>query len=291
MSTQPTSVLCVGDIVLDQYEDGTTFVGGVALNVALGCVDAGWSTGLIASIGEDFAIPIEHHLSGIKHLTPHLEVNAGQTARIQVLRDNGERRFGPLQPGVMDALSEARLVNALMRFNGLVFVPALRGLSSIATRCAELVPNDRVAVSLSHHSIPCPCFGALPESLEQLSRLAAQHASIVIVGSTAEAREWLLRLSNEYRGCLIVLTAGEYGVWIFRAGEVVAFSKSLMTNRIDTNGCGDAYTAAFLTSLLSGAPPSEALQRGIAAADRALEIVGPNRLPPFQIPTERRSLR
>ncbi len=72
----------------------------------------------------------------------------------------------------------------------------------------------------------------------------------------------------------VVLKLGPGGAMYAGAdGERVRLS-AVPARVLDTTGAGDALCAGFLASTLSGAPPGEALRRGVELAARAVEQVG-----------------
>lgn len=65
-------------------------------------------------------------------------------------------------------------------------------------------------------------------------------------------------------GCT-VLTMGGDGVSIALNGQPETLLPAYVVDVVDTTGCGDAFTAGFITALLDGAAPAEAAELGLAA--------------------------
>jgi sugar/nucleoside kinase (ribokinase family) len=63
---------------------------------------------------------------------------------------------------------------------------------------------------------------------------------------------------------LIVVTLGDKGAYAVSRGEVGVYSPGYKIKLVDPCGSGDAFTAAFLTSLLEGEQLKTALQNGNA---------------------------
>lgn len=65
-------------------------------------------------------------------------------------------------------------------------------------------------------------------------------------------------------GCT-VLTMGGDGVSITPNGQPETVLPAYVVDVVDTTGCGDAFTAGFITALLDGANPIEAAELGLAS--------------------------
>ncbi|MFF4395648.1 carbohydrate kinase family protein [Streptomyces sp. NPDC001480] len=73
---------------------------------------------------------------------------------------------------------------------------------------------------------------------------------------------------------LVVVKAGADGALVARSGALLARVPAAPATPRDTTGAGDAFTGAFLASLVSGAAPEEAAVAGCRAGARAVERVG-----------------
>lgn len=70
------------------------------------------------------------------------------------------------------------------------------------------------------------------------------------------------RLLRDYGLKLVILTCGENGSYVFTP-EVTSFERTPQVSVVDTVGAGDAFTAAFIASLLKGSPVIEAHRRAV----------------------------
>jgi sugar/nucleoside kinase (ribokinase family) len=80
------------------------------------------------------------------------------------------------------------------------------------------------------------------------------------------------RLLAFYPG--VVLKLGAEGALYASADGELARVQAAPARVADTTGAGDALCAGFLAARLSGAPPAEALERGVELAAKAVERVG-----------------
>jgi sugar/nucleoside kinase (ribokinase family) len=72
----------------------------------------------------------------------------------------------------------------------------------------------------------------------------------------------------------VVLKLGAEGALYAGADGERARIRAAPTRVADTTGAGDALCAGFLAARLSGAPPAEALERGVEFAAKAVARVG-----------------
>lgn len=73
---------------------------------------------------------------------------------------------------------------------------------------------------------------------------------------------------------LVVTKQGAEGALVAHSGTVHARVPAEPAVPLDTTGAGDAFTGAFLATLLTGADPEEAAREGCRAGARAVELVG-----------------
>ncbi|MER6133460.1 sugar kinase [Streptomyces sp. NPDC001815] len=73
---------------------------------------------------------------------------------------------------------------------------------------------------------------------------------------------------------LVVVKQGDAGALVARSGAVRARVPAEPAAPVDTTGAGDAFTGAFLATLLGGGRPEEAVAEGCRAGARAVEQVG-----------------
>ncbi|MGY1501687.1 carbohydrate kinase family protein [Streptomyces sp. QTS52] len=73
---------------------------------------------------------------------------------------------------------------------------------------------------------------------------------------------------------LVVAKQGAEGALVARSGTLSARVPAVPATPRDTTGAGDAFTGAFLATLLTGAAPEDAAAQGCLAGARAVERVG-----------------
>jgi 2-dehydro-3-deoxygluconokinase len=138
--------------------------------------------------------------------------------------------------------------------------------AAAAARSAARRARDRGAViSFAVNHRP-----ALHPDVRELA--AAAHAADVVFASAEEA-ELILGAARPAAPSELVITLGEGGAVAFAGGEEIRVPAPPV-ELVDATGAGDALAAVYLTARTGGAPPAEALQRGVAAATLSCRAFG-----------------
>ncbi|WP_329555532.1 carbohydrate kinase family protein [Streptomyces sp. NBC_00696] len=297
MTTGPNgALLVVGDVVTDvvarhrgPLAPGTdtaatirTVPGGAGANVA--CWAAHWGCAdvrLLGRVGEDAAAWHERELiaSGVR---PRLVVDPeAATGTVICLVDTGasaERTFLTdsgaslrLDPGdwsdtLLDGVVRLHLSGYLL------FSEPSRALVAAAMESARA---RGVPVSLDPASagflteLGVDRFLALIEAVDVL--LPSRDEACLLTGLPDPA-DATAKLSRHVP--LVVTKQGAEGALVAHSGRVHARVPAEPATPRDTTGAGDAFTGAFLATLMTGAEPEEAAREGCRAGARAVERVG-----------------
>ncbi|MFJ8060211.1 carbohydrate kinase family protein [Streptomyces sp. NPDC096142] len=297
MTTGPDgALLVVGDVVTDvvarhrgPLAPGTdtaatirTVPGGAGANVA--CWAAHWGCAdvrLLGRVGEDAAAWHERELiaAGVR---PRLVVDPeAATGTVICLVDTGasaERTFLTdsgaslrLDPGdwsdtLLDGVVRLHLSGYLL------FSEPSRALVAAAIESARA---RGVPVSLDPASagflmeLGVDRFLALVEGVDVL--LPSRDEACLLTG-LPDPVDATAKLSRHVP--LVVTKQGAEGALVARSGTVHARVPAEPAEPRDTTGAGDAFTGAFLATLLTGAGPEEAAREGCRAGARAVERVG-----------------
>lgn len=297
MTTEPNgALLVVGDVVTDivarhrgPLAPGTdtaaairTVPGGAGANVA--CWAAHWGctdVRLLGRVGADAAAWHERELvaSGVR---PRLVVDPdAATGTVICLVDTGasaERTFltdsGASLRLDPDDWSDSLLDGVVrLHLSGyLLFSEPSRALVAVALASARA---RGVPVSLDPASagflveLGVDRFLALVEGVDVL--LPSRDEACLLTGLPDPA-DAAAKLSRHVP--LVVTKQGAEGALIAHSGTVHARVPAEPTTPRDTTGAGDAFTGAFLASLLAGAAPEEAAREGCRAGAQAVERVG-----------------
>lgn len=290
------ALLVVGDVVTDvvalhrgALASGTdtaaairTLPGGAGANVA--CWAAHWGctdVRLLGRVGADAAAWHERELAACG-VRPRLVVDpqaptgtviclvdAQAAAERTFLTDSGAAlRLGP------DDWSDALLdgVGRLHLSGYLLFSASGRALvrTALVAARARGVPTSLDPASAGFlMELGVDRFLALVKGVDVL--LPSRDESCLLTGLPDGARA-AAELSR--RVPLVVAKQGAGGALVARAGAVLAAVPAVPAAPRDTTGAGDAFTGAFLTSLLRGAKPAAAAAEGCRAGARAVERVG-----------------
>ncbi|WP_262060030.1 carbohydrate kinase family protein [Streptomyces sp. STR69] len=297
MTTGPKgALLVVGDVVTDvvarhrgPLAPGTdtaavirTVPGGAGANVA--CWAAHWGCAdvrLLGRVGADAAAWHERELvaSGVR---PRLVVDpeaatgtviclvdTGASAERTFLTDSGAAlRLGPedWSDSLLDGVVRLHLSGYLL------FAEPSRALVAAAMESARA---RGVPVSLDPASagflveLGVDRFLGLVEGVDVL--LPSRDEACLLTGLPDPA-DAAAKLSRHVP--LVVTKQGAEGALVARSGTVHARVPAEPATPRDTTGAGDAFTGAFLATLLTGADPEEAAREGCRAGARAVERVG-----------------
>ncbi len=290
------ALLVVGDVVTDviarhrgPLASGTdttaairTVPGGAGANVA--CWAAHWgcaSVRLLGRVGADTAAWHERELLG-SGVRPCLVVDPqASTGTVICLVDQGaaaERTFLTdsgaslrLEPAdwsdtLLDGVARLHLSGYLL------FSEPSRALVAVALASARA---RGVPVSLDPASagflveLGVDRFLALVEDVDVLLPSRDEACLLTGLSDPADAAAGLSRHVP-----LVVAKQGADGALIARSGTVIARVPAVPTAPRDTTGAGDAFTGAFLASLLAGAGSEDAAREACRAGALAVERVG-----------------
>lgn len=280
-------VAVVGDALIDELRDDggvREFVGGAALNVAVGLSRLGVPTTLIAMVGDDE--PGEHIRAYLSDFGVELVATASPlgTARAVSTRTGGGEptyvfneasqrrriRFGDAE---REALARADLVAvSCFAFDDIEQTAELA--AAVADRPLAIDPNPRAGMLQDR--------GRFVSGFESLAAgavlvKAGEDDAALLYDSTLEAlRTHLLDLGVD----AVLATYGSAGAAIETRMDAVTRPISDLPGRIvDTMGAGDAAFAATLAVIAEGSPEGHdgwaaALQRAMDAAAATCRFEG-----------------
>lgn len=88
-----------------------------------------------------------------------------------------------------------------------------------------------------------------------------------------DEKELLEKLGEKYPAAEIVLTLGEKGS-LYRRGETVVSQPAYSVKTVDTTGAGDTFTGFFVSGLMKGLSPKDAMKQASKAAALAVTRQG-----------------
>lgn len=281
MSTETSpdrSAVVIGDALIDEIRDDSgvrEFVGGAALNVAVGLRRLGIPTTLIAMVGEDVAgahireYLADHGVRLIASAAPH-----GSSRAIVTRAANGEPSY------VFNRAAQERTVRYSDEARD-----AIAGAHIVAVSCfpfdvpaevdalADALEGARLAID------PNPRTGMLSDREEfvrgferlagraELVKVGADDADVLYDGDLDALRARLRSLGVT----AVLATAGADGAVLeSEAGSVSAPISTLPGRVVDTVGAGDATLAAVAAGLVDGAP--QAAEEWSALLQRAMDV-------------------
>lgn len=281
MSTETSpggAAVVIGDALIDEIRDDSgvrEFVGGAALNVAVGLRRLGIPTTLIAMVGEDVAgahireYLADHGVRLIASAAPH-----GSSRAVVTRAANGEPSY------VFNRAAQERTIRYSDEARA-----AIGDADIVAVSCFPFDAPDEVdalaaAVEGARLAIdPNPRTGMLSdreEFVRGFERLASR-AELVKVGADDAAVLYdgdldALRARLRSLGVTAVLaTAGADGAVLESDGGSVSAPISALPGRVvDTVGAGDATLAAVAARLVDGGPKTA--EEWTALLTRAMDV-------------------
>ena len=245
-----TTVLAVGDNVVDRYVDlGVFYPGGNAVNVAVHARRCGADAAYIGSLGTDRAgRTVLAALRAEDVDTTRVRVVHGPNASAEVRVVDGNRAFGHGDPGV----SRFRLDDGDLA--------AAAAAAVVHTGECSMLEDQlpRLAAAAQRLS-----FDFSERPLDYVAAYAPL-VDVAIRSCPATSQEEAVQAARQLRSLgpeVVAVTLGAGGAVVL-AGDEVAWAAAPQTPVVDTLGAGDAFIARFLAGLVGG----EALTTLVGAA-------------------------
>lgn len=249
-----TTVLVAGDNCLDRYLPpiAREFVGGQAVNVAIGLAAAAVAVAYAGVVGDDDAgrrILEELAARGVD--TTATAIAEGPTGVTEIGTEDGERRFASERYGVSAPYVPSDKAIALARRVRLVYAAHVADIRPLA---AALAPGALLALDASDGPLDS---GAL-KNVDLLFRSTPG----------ADPDETMLRASEllDAGPSTVVITLGAGGAVAVTRDGIRASCPASDGVPVDTLGAGDALAAGFIAASLIGASLQAALAAGSEAA-------------------------
>jgi sugar/nucleoside kinase (ribokinase family) len=289
-----TNVIVVGDLMADVVATVSTPLahasdtpaaivtrpGGGGANVAARLAQAGVRTLLVARVGEDArgrAAIEELRADGVE-LEIAIDAQRPTGTCVVIVEPGGERTMLP-----------DRGANAALEPSDLPIDEFVEGKHLHLSGYTLLDPGSRSAglVALEHARAAGMSISVDPASAAPLQDLGPhaflgwtrraslllpnlEEAAVLTGARDPEAAAWALAKD----GREVVITLGKEGALWSDGETVVRAPASPAPSRVDSTGAGDAFTAGWLASRLSGEEPGEALAAANFAAAQVLKAAG-----------------
>ena len=273
----PTQPLIFGEVLFDQFEDGSSVLGGAPFNVAWHLQAFGMQPLFVSRVGDDsYGRRIRDEMQHWGMSTAGLQKDSTYpTGLVSVTIKNDEPSFDILADRAYDHIS----ADALPPIN-----PSLIYHGSLAVRH----PNSAAALAAIKQRYAVPVFidvnlrppwwqqAILKTLLQQASwaKLNNNEIDILIEGNAApdqKAHELLQLFKVE----TVILTLGAEGAMaLTRNGEHSQIAPSQTLKIVDTVGAGDAFSSVCILGYLKQWPIAVILERAQAFASAIVQIRG-----------------
>jgi sugar/nucleoside kinase (ribokinase family) len=276
-------IVSVGEITIDRYwRQNLSFVGGISLNFAVNAKRSGAETvSLVSCIGNGpEGAWVLDTLARERVDSSHIAILEGKTAECAVeVYDDAERVF-PIGGYKANVLSRLHLTDDIKSFISQhdILVTLYDGNKP------ESLTMQLLQLSINHGKRVVDFGDWTNGNLKEFTREALNKIDLAFITGDEATIKDLLPIAESVE-CLIVITLGAAGSVALTAGGVVTQSAIRIDNPVDSNGCGDAFQAAFTVNYLRDGNIAAALHQGAIQAARVLKHYGAF----SQIPIERKA--
>lgn len=249
--------------------------GGAPANAAITAARSGLSAGICTSVGDDdfgrFLIQTMED-NGVKVLNPELCKEAITTLAFVTLAPDGDRSFTfARKPGADMFLKEEAVKEEDVRSSDIIHAGSCSlSASPVAEATVKALRLGRemgklVSFDVNYRSVmwdgdQAACAAKVCQILPYVDLLKVSDEEVGMLGGEAA----LPGLMEQYDIAVVVETLGGAGARCFFAGEQWDVASHKVTC-VDTNGAGDAFWGAFLSSLhIQGVKSAAQLTRQIA---------------------------
>ena len=266
--------VAVGECTLDRYaHPPDERVGGISLNFALNARGEGESdVALVSCVGTDAAADrVRTALEQAGVDVRQLHSLPGRTASQSIeLRADGERIFPPggYDPGVLADFRLGESDLALIRAADVIAVPCFRQLALLFD---PILHARDLRAFLVADLLDGEDLGAGLDGIDPLLDVL----DLLFISGDERTVARLLPRSRGTRSLLVVTHGATGSSALVRGERLIAPADPVPpAERVDTNGCGDAFQAAFTVSYLRHRDVQSALHAGARRAARVIRHAG-----------------
>ena len=268
--------LIFGEVLFDQFEDGSSVLGGAPFNVAWHLQAFGMQPLFVSRVGDDsYGRRIRHEMQQWGMSTAGLQKDSTYpTGLVSVRIKNNEPSFDILAERAYDHISAAALppIKPSLIYHGSL---AVRHPDSAAALTAIKQHHAPIFIDVNLRP-PWWQAATLEKLLQQASwaKLNNNEVDTLIEGDATtedKARELLHRFDLE----TVILTLGEQGATaLTKYGDHNSVAPKQTLNIVDTVGAGDAFSSICILGYLKRWSMATMLERAQAFASALVQIRG-----------------
>ena len=242
----------------DQY---SVFAGGKGLNQSIALAHSGLQVAHAGKIGTDGAF-LKKVLQDSGVDTTHIITGCFPTGHANIQVNAAGENCIVLYPGANHKISEDEILTVIGQQESGTWLMLQNEINHIPLIMKEAAKRGmKIAIN------PAPC-------TENVKEYPLDFADILFVnkieaaqlsGCNGSFEEIAAELSQRYPSCQIVMTLGSAGA-IYRKENEQIFQSAIPAEVVDTTSAGDTFCGFFLSSVIRGATPAEALKYAAKAA-------------------------
>ena len=275
-SNQPCPLI-FGEVLFDQFEDGSSVLGGAPFNVAWHLQAFGMQPLFVSRVGDDsYGRLIRNAMQNWGMSTAGLQKDSTYpTGLVSIAIKNDEPSFDILADRAYDHISANALppVNPSLIYHGSL---AIRHPDS-ATALAEIKQRFDVPRFIDVNLRPPWWEQASLEDLLQeanWAKLNNNEIDILIAGDASPIEKARMLIERFHIETVILTLGAEGAIALTQNGEHSSVAPPQTLNIIDTVGAGDAFASVCILGYLKQWPISTMLQRAQAFASAIVQIRG-----------------
>jgi fructokinase len=274
MKTRP---LIFGEVLFDQFEDGSSVLGGAPFNVAWHLQAFGLQPLFVSRVGDDsYGRRIRDEMQKWGMSTAGLQKDSTYpTGLVSVTLKNDEPSFDILADRAYDHISATALPPV---------TPSLIYHGSLAVR----QPVSAAALSTIKQNFDAPVFidvnlrppwwqhATLMTLLQHTSWAKLNNDEIdILIEGNATILEKASELIGRYNMEMVILTLGAEGaIALTQSGDQIQVAPTQNLNIVDTVGAGDAFSSVCILGQLKQWPVSTIMERAQTFASAVVQIRG-----------------